>query len=226
MSVDFIKSSWEEIVSALNRLSDEDIKKLCEERKDQLLSPKFAEKLKSSKLMELLDFFRLLPADVFAELLATHSDAFEELLKRDFTAIGALLSEVSKDHRKQFMRTMRTFLLRELKERPLRDLIMLMYNTVDVVLEGFVNSMKQVFLSPEFGKRLLSEPLEDVAEFISVLPMTFRGTFLDKHRDVLTSDEFVNRLKSADPDTRLKLIRWLPDDILDVLRRKAPEVVG
>ena len=213
LSLDIIKATWSEIAAYLNRMSDEQIKKFVEENKQILLSDGFKEKLRKASFSEITDFIRLIPVEFLEELLDKFYDAFEELINRDFSKLGILLSDVSKMHRKTFMKNMRTVIMEIVQKISLRDFIRALYNFVDIVREGFVNSIRNVLLGKDFAKKLIESPLEDVAELISVLPANFRNQFLKAHKETFLSDEFRKKLEKADVEEIIKFIRWLPSDL-------------
>lgn len=213
LSLDIIKATWSEIAAYLNRMSDEQIKKFVEENKQVFLSDDFKEKLRKASFSEITDFVRLIPVEFLEELLDKFHDVFEELVNRDFSRLGILLSDVSKAHRKAFMRNMRAVIMEVIQRISIRDLIRALYNFVDIVREGFVNSIRNVLLGKDFAKKLAESPLEDVAELISVLPTNFRNQFLKVHKETFLSEEFGKKLEKADVEEIIKFTRWLPSDL-------------
>ena len=202
------------LLEELEKASTKEYQNILRKISDEVTKDDFRSELESSTFGDIVDLLIVLPETTFSELIEKFSDIIIRKIgggkPEDF---GKLFEGLSKEKRKAFSRSFRSYVSKRLSSFTLREIVKMVYSVVPATRETLLNQYKEIMMRPDFTKLLLKTDIETIAEFLSVMPESIRRTLINRHKNFFLSDDFIEKLKEAPPDSRAILLRWLPRDI-------------
>ena len=202
------------LLEELEKASTKEYQNILRKISDEVTKDDFRSELESSTFGDIVDLLIVLPETTFNELIEKFSDVIIRKIgegkPEDF---GKLFEGLSKEKRKAFSRSFRSYVSKRLSSFTLREIVKMVYSVVPATRETLLNQYKEIMMRPDFTKLLLKTDIETIAEFLSVMPESIRRTLINRHKNFFLSDDFIEKLKETSPDSRAILLRWLPRDI-------------
>lgn len=206
--------SIKDLLDNLRRASTKEYDQVLEKIVEEVMKDDFKGVLEKESFSDIVELLIIIPEQHFELFLNKYLDTIRQKINEGTPeSFGRLYEGLSKPKRKALSKALRADISKKFSSFKLRDVVKMLYSVIPATREIVLNQYKGIMMQPGFSKVILEAPIEVFAEFLSLAPEPIRRVVIKRHRDTLTSDEFIEKLKSVESDVRAQLMRWLPIDL-------------
>jgi len=214
-------ASISELLKKLHSAPTKEYDKVLGEIVNQILGEEFRPTLEKENFGSIVELMLVIPEDRFEEFVNKYKDVLENKFREaGAIELGRLYEGLTKPKRKIISINFRPVITKRFSTFGLEDIVKMLYNVIPATRETVLNQYKETMMRPDFSKTILETPLDILGEFLSLAPESIRASLIKRHSKTFLSDEFVEKIKKADPEERAKVLRWLPMEMAKEIMSK------